>query len=155
MILIEIAADIINLKACAALAGAAGVSAAADLGFGKRASGKLLERCSADPRRSGGTGGVMATWESNVIMFPQRIDPERKEDVRIAEQFLEKIDGLNMKGLRRDLAAAEAKVLAGDAGAARDVEFLVLSIRRRLRDRDAIRREAIAKYVLARAALDF
>jgi hypothetical protein len=88
-------------------------------------------------------------------MFPQRIDPERKEDVRIAEQFLEKIDGLNMKGLRRDLAAAEAKVLAGDAGAARDVEFLVLSIRRRLRDRDAIRREAIAKYVLARAALDF
>ena len=27
----------------------------------------------------------MATRESNVIMFPQRIDPERKEDVRIAE----------------------------------------------------------------------
>jgi hypothetical protein len=88
-------------------------------------------------------------------MFPQRIDPERKEDVRIAEQFLEKIDGLNMKGLRRDLAAAEARVLAGDAGAAADVELLFLSIRRRLRDRDAIRREAIAKYVLARAALDF
>jgi hypothetical protein len=97
----------------------------------------------------------MATRESNVIMFPQRTDPERKED-RIAEQFLEKIDGLIMKGLRRDLAAAEAKVLAGDAGAARDVEFLFLSIRRRLRDRDAIRREAIAKYVLARAkARDF
>jgi hypothetical protein len=97
----------------------------------------------------------MATRESNVIMFPQRIDPERMED-RIAEQFLEKIDGLIMKGLRRDLAAAEAKVLAGDAGAARDVEFLFLSIRRRLRDRDAIRREAIAKYVLARAkARDF
>jgi hypothetical protein len=37
----------------------------------------------------------MATQESNVIMFPQRIDPERKEDVRIAEQFLEKIDGLH------------------------------------------------------------
>jgi hypothetical protein len=52
----------------------------------------------------------MATQESNVIMFPQRIDLERKEDVRIAEQFLEKIDGLNMKGLRRDLAAAEARV---------------------------------------------
>ena len=50
----------------------------------------------------------MATQESNVIMFPQRIDPERKEDIKIAEQFLEKIDGLNMKGLRRDLAAAEA-----------------------------------------------
>jgi hypothetical protein len=129
---------------------------AADLGFdGERASGKLLERCSADPRRSGGTVGVMATRESNVIMFPQRIDPERKEDVRIAEQFLEKIDGLNLKGLRRDLAAAEARVLAGDAGAAADVELFVLSIRRRLRDRDAIRREAIAKYVLARAALDF
>ena len=96
----------------------------------------------------------MATQESNVIMFPQRIDPERKEDVRIAEQFLEKIDGLNLKGLRRDLAAAEARVLAGDAGAG-DVESLVLSIRRRLRDRDAIRREDIAKYVLARAALDF
>jgi hypothetical protein len=135
--------------------GAEGVSAAADLGFGKRASGKLLERCSADPRRSGGTVGVMATGESNVIMFPQRIDPERKEDVRIAGQFLEKIDGLNMKGLRRDLAAAEARALAGEAGAAGDVELLVLSIRRRLRDRDAIRREAIAKYVLARAALDF
>src|ERR1700730_8781096 len=122
---------------------------------GKRASGKLLERCSADLRRSGGIVGVMATRESNVIMFPQRIDPERKEDVRIAEQFLEKIDGLNMKGLRRDLAAAEARVLAGDAGAAGDVEFLFLSIRQRLRDRDAIRREAIAKYVLARAPLDF
>jgi len=97
----------------------------------------------------------MATWESNVIMFPQRIDPERKEDVRIAEQFLEKIDGLIMKGLRGDLAAAEARVLAGDSGAAGDAEFLFLSIRRRLRDRDAIRREVIAKYVLARAALDF
>src|SRR5580700_8557802 len=35
----------------------------------------------------------MATRESNVIMFPQRIDPECKEDFRIAEQFLEKIDG--------------------------------------------------------------
>ena len=42
----------------------------------------------------------MATRESNIIMFPQPIDPERKEDVRIAEQFLEKIDGLIMKGLR-------------------------------------------------------
>ena len=85
----------------------------------------------------------MATQESNVIMFPQRIDPERKEDVRIAEQFLEKIDGLIMKGLRRDLAAAEARVLAGDVGAAEDAEFLFLSITRRLRDRDAIRREVI------------
>jgi hypothetical protein len=98
----------------------------------------------------------MATRESNVIMFPQPIDPERKEDVRIAKQFLEKIDGLMMKGLLRDLAAAEAKVLAGDAGAARDVEFLFVSIRRRLRDRDAIRRETIAKYALARVkAWDF
>jgi hypothetical protein len=52
----------------------------------------------------------MATRESNVIMFPQRIDPERKEDLRIAEQFIEKIDGLIMKGLRRELAAAEARV---------------------------------------------
>ena len=42
----------------------------------------------------------MATRESNVIMFPQRIDPERKEDVRISEQFLKKIDGLIMKGLQ-------------------------------------------------------
>ena len=47
----------------------------------------------------------MATRESNVIMFPQRIDPERKEDLRIAEQFFAKIDGLVMKGSRRDLAA--------------------------------------------------
>jgi hypothetical protein len=39
--------------------------------------------------------------------------------------------------------------------AAEDVEFLFLSISRRLRDRDAIRREAIAKYVLPRAALGF
>jgi hypothetical protein len=45
--------------------------------------------------------------------------------------------------LRRDLAAAEARVLAGDAGAAGDVELLVLSIRHLLRDRDAIRREVI------------
>jgi hypothetical protein len=97
----------------------------------------------------------MATRKSNVIMFPQPIDPECKEDFRIAEQFLDRIDGLVMKGLRRDLAAAEARVLAGDAGAAGDVEFLFLSIRRRLRDRDAIRREAIAKYALAREALDF
>ena len=29
----------------------------------------------------------MATRGSNVIMFPQRIDPERKEDVKIAEPF--------------------------------------------------------------------
>jgi hypothetical protein len=77
-------------------------------------------------------------------MFPQLIDPECKVDVRIAEQFLENIDGLIMKGLRRDLAAAEARVLAGDAGAAGDAEFLFLSIRRRLRDRDTIRREVIA-----------
>ena len=77
-------------------------------------------------------------------MFPQLIDPECKVDVRIAEQFLENIDGLIMKGLRRDLAAAEARVLAGDAGAAGDAEFLFVSIRRRLRDRDAIRREVIA-----------
>ena len=77
-------------------------------------------------------------------MFPQLIDPECKVDVRIAEQFLENIDGLIMKGLRRDLAAAEARVLAGDAGAAEDAEFLFLSITRRLRDRDAIRREVIA-----------
>jgi hypothetical protein len=98
----------------------------------------------------------MATRGSNVIIFQQPIDPECKVDVRIAEQFLEKIDGLIMKGLRRDLAAAETSVLAGDAGAARDVEFLFLSIRRRLRDREAIRREAIAKYALARAkARDF
>jgi len=88
-------------------------------------------------------------------MFKQSIDSKRKEGVRIAEQFLEKIDGLVMKGLRRELAAAEARVLAGDAGAAADAEFLFLSIRRRLRDRDAIRREAIEKYALARAALDF
>ena len=93
----------------------------------------------------------MAIRESNVIMFQQSIDSERKEGIRIAEQFLAKIDGLIMKGLRRELAAAEARVLAGDAGAARDAEFLFLSIRRRLRDRDAIRREAIAKYVRARA----
>jgi hypothetical protein len=94
----------------------------------------------------------MATRESNVIMFPQRIDPERKED-RIAEQFFVKIDGLVMKGLRRDLAAAEARVLAGDVGAAGDVEFLCLLIRRH---RDAIRREAMAEYVRVRAkALDF
>ena len=96
----------------------------------------------------------MATQESNVIMFPQRIDPERKEDVSIAEQFLEKIDGLNMKGLRREMAAAEAK-LWRVMRALRGMLNFVLSIRRRLRDRDAIRREAIAKYVLAWDALDF
>ena len=31
--------------------------------------------------------GVMATRESNVIKFPQPINPERKVDVRIAEQI--------------------------------------------------------------------
>ena len=92
----------------------------------------------------------MATRESNVIIFQQSIDPERKEGVRITEEFLEKIDGLIMKGLRRELAAAEARVLAGDAGAAADAEFLFLSIRHRLRDRDAIRREVIE--ICARAA---
>ena len=96
----------------------------------------------------------MEIRESNVIMFQQSIDSKRKEGVRIAEQFLEKIDGLVMKGLRRELAAAEARVLAGDAGAAADAEFLFLSIRHRLRDRDAIRREVIE--ICARAAaLDF
>jgi hypothetical protein len=74
----------------------------------------------------------MATRKSNVIKFPQPIDP-----------LLEKIDGLIMKGLRQDLAAA-------DAVAAVDVEFLFLSIKRRLRDRDAMRREAIAKYMRVR-----
>jgi hypothetical protein len=78
------------------------------------------------------------------IMFQQPIDPECKEDVRIMEQFLENIDGLIMNGLRRGLAAAEARVLAGDAGAVGDAEFLFISIRRRLHDRDAIRREVIA-----------
>ena len=42
-----------------------------------------------------------------------------------------------------------------DADAAEDVEFLFLSIKRQLRDRYSIRREAIAKYALAREALDF
>jgi putative intracellular protease/amidase len=79
---------------------------------------------------------------------------KRKEGVRIAEQFLEKIDGLIMKGLRRELAAAEARVLVGSAGAAGDAEFLFLSIGRRLRDRDAIGREVME--ICARAAaLDF
>jgi hypothetical protein len=56
--------------------------------------------------------------------------------------------------LRRELAAAEARVLVGSAGAAGDAEFLFLSIRRRLRDREAIRREVIE--ICARAAaLDF
>jgi hypothetical protein len=61
----------------------------------------------------------MATRESNVIMFPQRIHPERKEDVRIAEQSLEKIDRLNVKGLRRDLVAAEGRawIFRADDGA--------------------------------------
>jgi hypothetical protein len=86
----------------------------------------------------------MATRKSNVIKFPQPINPERKDNVRMAEQFFEKIDGLIMKRLRRYLAAAEARVLAGDAGAAEDAEFLFLSISRRLRDRDIIWREVIA-----------
>lgn len=50
----------------------------------------------------------MATRKSKVINFPQPINPERKGDDRMAEQFFEKIDGLVMEGLRRDLAAAEA-----------------------------------------------
>ena len=96
----------------------------------------------------------MEIRESNVIMFKQSIDSKRKEGVRIAGQFLEKIDGLVMKGLRRELAEAEARVLAGDAGAAADAEFLFLSIRHLLRDREAIRREVIE--ICARAAaLDF
>ena len=99
--------------------------------------------------------GVMATRESNITMFPQSVvDPERKEDVRIAKQSLEKIDGLIMKGLRRELAAAEARALTGDAGAAWDAELLFLSIRHRLRDHDALG-VTLLKYVLARAALDF
>jgi hypothetical protein len=91
----------------------------------------------------------MAT-RATFIMFQQPIDPECKVDVRIAEQFLEKIDGLIMNGLRRDLAAAEARVLAGDAGAVGDAEFLFVSIRRRLHDRDAIRREVIAWIIRVR-----
>ena len=69
----------------------------------------------------------MATRKSNVINFPQPIDPERKDDVRMAEQFFETIDGLVMESLRRDLAAAEARVLTADADAAEGVEFLCLS----------------------------
>ena len=76
-------------------------------------------------------------------MFKQSIDSKRKEGGSIAEQFLEKTDGLIMKGLRRELAAAEAKILAGEAGAAADAEFLFLPIRHLLRARDAIRREVI------------
>jgi hypothetical protein len=33
----------------------------------------------------------MATRKSNIIKFPQPINPERKDDVRMAEQFFEKI----------------------------------------------------------------
>jgi hypothetical protein len=95
----------------------------------------------------------MATQKSNVIKFSRPINPERKEDVRIGEQLLEKIDGIVMEGLRRDLAAAEARVLTADANAAEDVEFLCLSIKRRLRDRDAIRSDAIAKYYCEICAL--
>jgi hypothetical protein len=85
-------------------------------------------------------------------MFPQPIDPERKEDVRIAEQFLEKIDGLIMKGLRGDLAAAEARVLAGDSGAAGDAEFLFLSIRPRwiFRAHDGARARLVPRLLLRR-----
>ena len=46
----------------------------------------------------------MEIRESNVIMFKQSIDSKRKEGVTIAKQFLEKIDGLNMNGLRREPA---------------------------------------------------
>ncbi len=59
----------------------------------------------------------MATRKSNVINFPQPINPERKDDVTMAEQFFEKIEGLVTEGLRRDLAAAEARVLTADADA--------------------------------------
>ncbi len=55
-----------------------------------------------------------------------------------------------MKGLRRELAAVEARVLAGDAGAAADAEVLLLSIRHLLSARHAIRREVIE--ICARAA---
>jgi hypothetical protein len=95
-----------------------GLADLVDEAEGKRASGKLLERGSADPRQCGGIGGAMATRKSNVINFPQPINPERKDDVRMAEQFFEKIDGLVMEGLRRDLAAAEARALTADADAA-------------------------------------
>src|ERR1700730_12569985 len=88
----------------------------------------------------------MATQKSNAIKFPQPTNPERKEDVRIGEQFLEKVDGIVIKGLRRDLAAAGASVLMADAGAAEDVEFSCLSIKRRLRARGAVRSDVIAKY---------
>jgi hypothetical protein len=91
----------------------------------------------------------MATQKSNVIKFPQPIYLERKED-----------DGMIMNGgLRLDLAAAEARILAGDAGASGGAEFLCLSIRRRFRDRDAVMSDAIAKYYCElcahAAALDF
>src|ERR1700730_10708168 len=82
-------------------------------------------------------------------MFKQSIDSKRKEGVRIAEQFLEKIDGLIMKGLRRELAAAEARVLVGDAGAAADAEFLFLSIRNLLVIVTQLG-VTLLKYVLAR-----
>ncbi len=49
-------------------------------------------------------------------MIQQSIDADRKEGVRIAEQFLAKIEGLIMKGLRRELAAAEARSLGGRCG---------------------------------------
>jgi hypothetical protein len=58
-------------------------------------------------------------------MFKQSIDSKRKEGVRIADQFLKKIDGLNMKGLRTCSAIVTQ-----------------LGVR-------------LLKYVLARAALDF
>ena len=58
----------------------------------------------------------MATRESNVIISPQSIDPERKEDFRIAEQFLEKIDGLIIKGLRRRSGGGRGESLGGRCG---------------------------------------
>jgi hypothetical protein len=79
-----------------------------------------------------------ARRESNVVPFPKTIDPEHKEDIEAAQAFVDTIDNILMRGLRKQLAEAEIKAALGDPDAKDDAEFFRLSIKLRLRDHDLI-----------------
>ena len=72
----------------------------------------MFRGCTAKRRKRWGNGDTGI----NVIMFPRAIDPECKEDVSIAKQFLEKIDGLMMKGLRGGSGGRRSESLGGRCG---------------------------------------
>jgi hypothetical protein len=87
----------------------------------------------------------MSRESANVVPFPVTPDPAHKLAVQAAEKLFDGIQPIMMRGLRRELAAAEAKVAFGDAEAAVEAEYFRLSIKQSLRDREKERARFVSK----------